>query len=263
MTQIIVNLVVNARDAIPHSGRVIVATGMLRISDSQPHTCSHQLTPGEYVTISVTDTGAGMTDEVKAHLFEPFFTTKHDERRSGLGLATSYGIVQQSGGQLCLESELGCGTTATIYLPKLAAPAPAPYKKPGMRKLPTGTETILVLEDDVSVRHISVRTLRSLGYHVLEAARGDDAQRLLEAENGRPLHLLLTDVVMPQMSGRHFADWLRQTSPSTRVVFISGYLDASLQIDGGATGMFFLPKPFDAEQLAVKVREALDSKVDE
>jgi two-component system, cell cycle sensor histidine kinase and response regulator CckA len=260
MTQIILNLVVNGRDAISRTGRIIVATGSLRINETPSEHCSDDLAPGDYVSISVTDNGKGMTDEVKAHLFEPFFTTKHDGTGSGLGLATSYGIVRQSGGQICVDSELGRGTTVTIYLPRVAAPAPSPHKKGGSRKLPTGTETILLLEDDVAVRHLAVRILRSLGYTVLEAARADDAQRIVEGDDAIKLHLLITDIVMPHTNGRDFADWLRSTKPNTKVVFISGYLDESLQLDGSKTGMFFLPKPFDAEQLAAKVREALDAR---
>jgi CheY-like chemotaxis protein len=193
-------------------------------------------------------------------LFEPFFTTKDEGRGSGLGLATSYGIVRQSGGHICVESELGQGTTVKIFLPKLEAPPPPSYKKPGASKMPAGVESILVLEDDISVRHISVRLLRSLGYDVIEAANGDDAQQLIAESGDKKIDLLLTDMVMPQMSGRYFADWLRKTSPSTKVVFISGYLEESLHLgDGHDHEIFFLPKPFDSEQLAQKIREALDS----
>jgi CheY-like chemotaxis protein len=209
----------------------------------------------------VTDNGTGMTDEVKQHVFEPFFTTKDEGHGSGLGLATSYGIVRQSGGHIWVESELGQGTTVRIFLPRVPAPAPPPYKKPGANKLPKGSETVLVLEDDISVRHLSVRVLRSLGYDVLEAANGDDAQLLIGARVGRKIDLLLTDMVMPQMSGRCFADWMNKTSPGTKVVFISGYLQESLQVDDRYDKeMFFLPKPFDSEQLAVKIREALDAE---
>jgi CheY-like chemotaxis protein len=200
-----------------------------------------------------------MSDEVKAHLFEPFFTTKQEGSSSGLGLATSYGIVRQSGGQICIESEEGKGTIVRIYLPRVPAPPPPPYKKPNRKKLPVGTETILVLEDDISVRHISVRVLRNLGYQVIEAANGDDAQRLISENGGRKIDLLLTDMVMPQMSGRRFADWLRSANPNIKVVFVSGYLEELLHPgDRRGPDMVFLPKPFDSEQLAAKVREALD-----
>jgi len=259
-TQIILNLVVNARDAMPDGGCLALETAAVTIEPGTDHDCtSDELPPGEYVRISVNDNGAGMTDEVQQHLFEPFFTTK-DEGGSGLGLAASYGIVRQSGGHICVESELGKGTTVKIFLPKVLAPPPPSYKKPNANKLPTGTESILVLEDDISVRHLSVRVLRSLGYEVLEAANSDDAQQLIARRNGNRIHLLLTDVVMPQMSGRCFADWMSKTSPDTKVVFISGYLQESLQAgERHDEEMFFLPKPFDPEQLATKIRQALDA----
>ena len=261
LTQIILNLVVNARDAMPNGGRLALATSLLTVAPSEEReTGSGELDPGDYVCISVADNGVGMTEAVKEHLFEPFFTTKDEGRGSGLGLATSYGIVRQSGGHISVESELGRGTTVSIFLPRVPTPAPPPYKRPGGNKMPTGVESILVLEDDISVRHISVRVLRSLGYDVIEAATGDDAQQLIAERADQKIDLLLTDMVMPQMSGRHFADWLRQTSPQTRVVFISGYLEESLRPgDRGEKGMFFLPKPFDSEQLATKIREALDT----
>jgi len=261
LTQIILNLVVNARDAMRNGGRLTMETASLTIEAAEEREIgSEELQPGDYVHISVTDNGVGMSDEVKQHLFEPFFTTKDEGRGSGLGLATSYGIVRQSGGHICVESELGKGTTVKILLPRVPAPPPPSYKRPGPNKMPTGVESILVLEDDISVRHISVRVLRSLGYDVIEAANGDDAQLLIGERTEKKIDLLLTDMVMPQMSGRHFADWLRKTSPQTKVVFISGYLEESLHPgDRRDHEMFFLPKPFDSEQLAKKIREALDS----
>ena len=260
LTQIILNLAVNARDAMPDGGRLTLSTGTLRIDGAQPAGCSERLPAGEYALINMTDTGTGMTDEVKDHLFEPFFSTKEDRHNSGLGLATTYGIVRQSGGQICIDSQIGKGTMVTIYFPKVPAPPPIAYPKRGSRKCLTGTETVLVLEDDVSVRHLSVRVLRALGYDVLEAANSEDAQRLIGFDAEKKIHLLLTDMVMPQMSGKDFADWLRRSSPHTKVVFISGYLENSL-LPGGRpdSGMFFLPKPFDPEQLGLKIREALDA----
>jgi signal transduction histidine kinase len=261
LTQIILNLAVNARDAMPQGGQLTLETAIVDLTEKNesPFQCG-DFTPGQYVLINIADTGTGMTEEVKAHLFEPFFTTKVDERRSGLGLATCYGIVHQSGGHLRVESELGKGTTVRIYLPRVPAPPPPAYKKPGSRKIRGGTETILVLEDDISVRHISVRVLRGLGYQVIEAASGNDARRLLAENGGRKVDLLLTDLVMPQMSGRRFADAFRVLHPNIKVLFISGYLEESLQpSDRCEPGMFFLPKPFDSEQLAAKVRDALDA----
>jgi PAS domain S-box-containing protein len=270
LAQIILNLAVNARDAMsaarPESsggeqkgGQLTLETAVVNLNgEGESAFSGEQCTPGDYVLINLTDTGIGMSDEVKAHLFEPFFTTK--DHSSGLGLATSYGIVHQSGGHIHVESEKGKGTTVRIYFPKVPAPPAPSYQKPSAKKLPTGTETILVLEDDISVRHISVRILRNLGYHVIEAANGDDAQRLISESARQKIHLLLTDMVMPQMSGRFFADWLRKVSPHTRVVFVSGYLQESLHPgDRIDNGMFFLPKPFDPEQLAQTIRRALDA----
>ena len=263
LNQLILNLAVNSRDAMRGGGTLTLETSTILIGDQmQPSCVGEEFLPGEYVLISLADTGVGMTDEVKAHVCEPFFTTKKDGEGTGLGLATSYGIVRQSGGYLAIESELGKGTAIKIYFPRVPAPPPPSYKKPVSGKLPVGTETILVLEDDVSVRHISVRLLRKLGYEVIEAANGDDAKQLISDRGAGKIQLLLTDMVMPQMSGRRFADWLHQTSPDTRIIFISGYLEESLHPhDRRDEGMFFLPKPFDSEQLATKVREVLDAAV--
>ena len=258
LTQIVLNLALNARDAMPRGGQLTLETSISAIADHhQTFLGMDDLAPGEYAVIKLADNGIGMSDEVKAHLFEPFFTTK--DQCSGLGLATSYGIVRQSGGQIRIESQEGKGTAVEIYLPKVSAP-PSPYKKPANRRIPGGTETVLVLEDDVSVRHMSVRLLRSLGYRVIEAANGDDAKRLIDQAGEKQIDLLLTDMVMPQMSGRHFAKWLHQTSPHTKVIFVSGYLEESLHPhDRRDPDMFFLAKPFDSEQLANKLREALDA----
>jgi CheY-like chemotaxis protein len=262
ITQIILNLAVNARDAMPKGGQLTLETAIVDLEKSPDgQVDGNEFPPGQYVVITVADTGSGMSEEAKAHLFEPFFTTKIDEKRSGLGLATCYGIVRQNRGHLRVESELGKGTTVQIFLPRVPAPPPPAYKKPGSRKVRGGTETILVLEDDVSVRHISVRMLRKLGYQVIEAASGDDAQRLLRENGDRKVDLLLTDLIMPQVSGRRFADSTRTAYPNIKVLFISGYLEESLQPgDRCEPGMFFLPKPFDIEQLSAKVREALDAK---
>jgi PAS domain S-box-containing protein len=260
LNQLILNLAVNARDAMRAGGTLTLETSTTTIDHGKGPACAcEDFAPGEYVLINIADTGIGMSDEVKAHAFEPFFTTKDEGEGTGLGLATSYGIVRQSGGYIAIESELGKGTAVKIYFPRVAAPPPPSYKRPASNKLPVGTETILVLEDDASVRHISVRLLRKLGYEVVEAANGDDAKHFISDRGGK-IQLLLTDMIMPQMSGRRFADWLRQTSPDTKIIFISGYLEESLHPhDRRDNGMFFLPKPFDSEQLATKVREVLDS----
>ncbi len=261
--QIILNLAVNARDAMRKGGRLTIETSALEVGPLPKRLPNGADLPvGEYVTISLADNGCGMSEAVKARLFEPFFTTKEDGHSSGLGLATSYGIVRQSGGHICAESELGKGSTFRIYLPRVAAPPPLPYKKPGHKKPLTGTETILVLEDEVSVRHISVRVLRNLGYEVLEAAHGEDAKRIIAKRNGAPkIDLLLTDMVMPEISGRQFVNWLSEASPETKVIFISGYLEESMHPgDRRDPEMCFLAKPFSADDLASKVRELLDGK---
>ncbi len=263
LTQIILNLAVNARDAMRKGGLLMIETSTLQVSSETeiPGTES-PLPPGEYVIIALADNGSGMSDEVKARLFEPFFTTKDEAQNSGLGLATSYGIVRQSGGHICAESQLGHGSTFRIFLPRVAPPPPVAYRKASQRRLLTGSETILVLEDEVSVRHLSVRVLRNLGYQVLEAANGDDAKRLISKRGASKIDLLLTDMVMPEMSGRHFANWLSEASPQTRVIFISGYLEESLHPhDRRDPEMCFLAKPFSADQLASKVRELLDEKI--
>ena len=261
ITQIILNLAVNARDAMPKGGQLTLETAIVDLTKENVPVCHcDRFAPGQYVQINVVDTGTGMSEQVKAHLFEPFFTTKSGHEKSGLGLATCYGIVHQSGGHLCVESEETSGTTVEIYLPRVPAPPPPSYKKPGGKRNRGGTETVLVLEDDISVRHISVRMLRGLGYDVIEAANGNDARRLLAENGGRRVDLLLTDLVMPQVSGRRFADSLRAAHPNIKVLFISGYLEESLEPgDRCEPGMFFLPKPFDSEQLAAKVRQALDT----
>ncbi|MEO8044104.1 MAG: ATP-binding protein [Spartobacteria bacterium] len=260
LTQIILNLAVNARDAMPQGGRLTIITSLQKIAATVAEVGSQPgVPPGDYVVIEVSDNGYGMSEEIKAHLFEPFFTTKQ-AHRNGLGLATTYGIVKQSGGHICAESALGHGTTFRIFLPRHPAPPNTTYRKPGQRKNLVGTETILVLEDEVGVRHLSVRVLRSLGYNVLEAAHGEDAKRLFSRPGATRVDLLLADMVMPEMSGRDFANWLRLTSPETKVIFISGYLEESVDPrDRREPGMSFLAKPFNADELAGKVREVLDA----
>jgi two-component system cell cycle sensor histidine kinase/response regulator CckA len=252
-TQIIVNLAVNARDAISSGGTLTLKVSTFEVKDSG--SLAPELTPGAYIVVSVIDDGCGMTDEVKAHLFEPFFTTKGDQNGSGLGLAACYGIVRQSGGHITLESAPGQGTAVHIYLPEVAAPEPGAYAKPRSSQLPNGTETILMLEDDISVRHVMVRTLRRLGYEVIESVRADEAQQRM-GEQG--VDLVVSDIVLPDMSGRDFARWSRSHHPRTRVLLTSGYL-ASHQ-EGEQSDVIFLAKPFDPEQLARAVRDALDAR---
>jgi two-component system cell cycle sensor histidine kinase/response regulator CckA len=255
-TQIIVNLAVNARDAMSAGGKLTLRTSTLNIRDSPPQRFDPELQPGDYVVISVIDNGCGMSDEVKAHIFEPFFTTKGEQHGSGLGLAACYGIVRQSGGHIALESAPGKGTAVQIYLPEVPAPASGGYRKPRSSHAPGGTETILMLEDDIIVRHVMARTLRRLGYEVIEAVRADEArQRMSE----RSVDLVVSDIVLPDESGRDFARWTRRHYPQTRIILTSGYLTSGN--DGDQNELILLSKPFDPEQLARAVRETLDSQI--
>jgi two-component system, cell cycle sensor histidine kinase and response regulator CckA len=250
-TQIIINLAVNARDAMPAGGTLVLKTETISTNGKSP-----ALPSGKYIRISVIDNGMGMSEEVKEHLFEPFFSTKDDRHGSGLGLATCYGIVGQSGGHITVESELAKGTAVHIYLPEVAAPPAFAYRK--RPKLPSGTETILVVEDDISVRHVAVRTLRMLGYNVLEAFRADEAKRLIE---NTVINLVVSDIVLPDMSGCDFADWTRRNSPSTQILLTSGYLPEMTTIGTPSSDLPFLSKPFDPQQLAETVRASLDAFV--
>lgn len=252
-TQIIVNLAVNARDAMSAGGKLVLKSRRLKVTDD--HSVPAELSHGAYVVISVIDDGCGMSEEVKAHLFEPFFTTKDEQHGSGLGLAACYGIVRQSGGRIALESAPGKGTAVHIYLPEVAAPEPGNYPRPRSARLPGGTETILMLEDDISVRHVMVRNLRRLGYEVIEAVRAEEARRRMGEQ---PVDLVVSDIVLPDTSGRDFARWTHEHYPQTRVLLTSGYLTASNEKEQNEN--VFLAKPFDPEQLARAVRNALDAE---
>ena len=257
--QVIVNLAVNARDAMPHGGKLTVETA--NVTPLQLPPIRGELEGGgEYVLLAIGDTGVGMSEAVQAHLFEPFFATKDEGKGTGLGLATVYGIVRQSGGDIQVASQAGQGTTLKIYLPRAAEAASALPSRDGAGSLPGGTETVLLVEDDPGVRALAGRVLCRQGYHVWEAADGPQALRLV-AEQGDPMHLLLSDVIMPGMSGPVLADQLRAERPQLKVLFISGYADEALGRHGVLeSGIPFLQKPFSPESLARKVREVLDSR---
>jgi two-component system, cell cycle sensor histidine kinase and response regulator CckA len=255
--QVLMNLAVNARDAMPHGGRLTLATAHVELDGTL--TGRHlEVQPGPYVMLSVSDTGCGMDAETQSHLFEPFFTTKEPGKGTGLGLATVYGITKQSGGHIEVHSEPGRGATFEIYLPRLdgavpsARPADAPAAGP-----PPGSETILVVEDEPRVRKLVRVTLERKGYTVLEASQGDEALQICEQHPG-PLHLLVTDMVMPGVGGRELVERVRTLRPETKVLFISGYLDGAIvQQDTVLANTPFLQKPFTPAALARKVRAIL------
>lgn len=256
--QIIVNLSVNARDAMPDGGRLTIETQNQVLDDE--YVAGHLgLESGEYVLISVSDTGIGMSDEVKEHLFEPFFTTKERGKGTGLGMATVFGIVEQYKGRIFVYSEPGKGSTFKIYLPREGEAPVESAVTTQVDGIPRGDERVLVVEDEVTVRNLACYMLRRQGYTVLEASNGEDALRVAQKETQK-IDLLLTDTVMPKMSGRVLADKFQITYPDTKILFTSGYTDKSIMRSSMLDkGVDFIPKPFSAAELARKVRMVLDA----
>ena len=258
--QVIMNLVVNARDALPDGGRILIETSNVELDSAyaRDHTV---VRPGPYVLLAVTDTGIGMTADTAAHIFEPFYTTKESGRGTGLGLSTVYGIVKQSGGYIWVYSELGKGTTFKVYLPRVKDAVQAPAAEMPASTARKGHETILLVEDEPDVRELTQMVLAERGYRVIEALTPEDAERLA-GNNGAEIHLLLTDVVMPGMSGRELAKRLTGRYPNLRVLYMSGYTYNVIAQDGTLEeGISFLQKPFTPQVLAQKVRESLDRPV--
>jgi len=256
--QVIMNLAINARDAMPEGGTLTIETGNATLDEN--YAARHvSVVPGAYVMLAVTDTGCGMNEETKARMFEPFFTTKPPGRGTGLGLSTVYGIVKQSGGNIWLYSEPGRGTTFKIYLPTVAALPEDIGKVVPAEAARHGGGTVLVVEDDDQLRRLTHRALAARGYTVLEADRGRAALDIARRHKGM-IDLLLTDVVMPDTNGRKLADALRAARPGLRVLYMSGYPDGAIASHGMLEhGVAYLAKPFTTEAITRKVREVLDA----
>ncbi|HWB84782.1 MAG TPA: response regulator [Bryobacteraceae bacterium] len=259
LEQVIMNLAVNARDAMPNGGKLTLEIATVQLSESYS---AKQLgvRPGMHVMISISDTGTGMDPETQSHLFEPFFTTKGPGRGTGLGLATAYGIIRQSGGTISVTSTLGKGTTVQIYLPLAPDRPQTTTEKGSPSEWLTGAETILVVEDEARVRKLIADVLSRRGYKVLEGTRGAEALRICGAHDGT-IDLAIVDVVMPEMSGPDLVRHITRMRPKTRVLYISGYTDEAIVHHGVlSSGAAFLQKPFMPDALARKVREVLDSR---
>jgi CheY-like chemotaxis protein len=257
MEQMVINLIVNARDAMPDGGKLTLQTSNVTLGGE--YALKHvPAVAGEYVMVSVSDTGCGMDAETQARIFEPFFTTKAAGKGTGLGLSTVYGIVKQSGGNIWSYSEVNQGTTFKIYLPRMDGSHSGHIDQPSA-SVARGTETILLVEDEEQVRQIAEQILISQGYHVLSAANGELALALA-ANSQAEIHLLITDVVMPQMSGRVLAERLSSLRPKMAVLYMSGYTDDAV-VRHGLLGeqLEFIQKPFTADALARKVRSVIHS----
>jgi len=258
MEQVILNFCINARDAMPEGGSLTIETKNVDVDELQaaPH---FPVKAGRYVRLNVSDTGAGMDKETMSHVFEPFFTTKGPEKGTGLGLATVYGIVEQSGGHVCVYSEPGQGSTFSVYLPAAVAQEQPQELVSKPAELARGTETILLVEDAAPLRAMTRELLENGGYTVLEAADGHQAMRICEEFDGN-ISLLVTDVVLPKIQGPALAQKLTEAKTGLKVLYISGYADSI--VSGGVlkAGSAFLQKPFSADDLARKVREVLDAQ---
>ena len=256
--QVIVNLVLNARDAMPTGGDVTIETANVALDEERREEEGLTLQPGQYVMLAITDTGVGMDEATRAHAFEPFFTTKPKGKGTGLGLATVYGIIDQSGGGIAVQSAPGHGTSIRIYLPVTHA-SPVAERQQVAPLATEGTETLLLVEDNDAIREISARALRRRGYTVFEARNAEEALEWSSKAMRRP-DILVTDVVMPGLSGPNLAARLIQENPQLRVLYMSGYTDDATEVLGAFWGgVPLLQKPFTPAQLAERVRMALDS----
>jgi len=262
MEQIIMNLTINARDAMPTGGQLTIEIDTAHLDETYARQHA-RVRPGRYVVITVSDTGVGMDADTLAHAFEPFFTTKEQGKGTGLGLSTVYGIAEQAGGHVWVYSEPNVGTTFKVYLPE----APEARKEDADRDDPAltlgGSETILLVEDEDSVRELAREVLETRGYHILEAENGVEALRKAAAHEG-PIQLLVTDVVMPRMGGGELAERLAGMRPDVKVLFVSGYTDDSIVRHGvRERASAFLQKPFTLEGFVARVRQVLDARAPE
>jgi two-component system, cell cycle sensor histidine kinase and response regulator CckA len=254
LEQVLMNLVVNSKDAMPQGGKIEIETRSVTLDDTHRGEQTFIRT-GSYVVVSVIDNGMGMDKETQSRIFEPFFTTKEKGKGTGLGLSTVYGIVKQSGGYILVQSELQHGTTFHIYLPRVEEELESKGPTPAARSADTGTETVLLVEDEESVRQLVRETLEAKGYRVLEAENGEAALHAVASQSG-PIHLLITDVVMPNMGGHELAERLLEERPTMKVIYLSGYTEEAL-VEGKIDGKAFLQKPFTLQTLSRKVREVL------
>jgi two-component system, cell cycle sensor histidine kinase and response regulator CckA len=256
LEQVLMNLVVNAKDALPNGGRIVIETTSTTI-DGAHRTEPTFIRPGEYVVLSVNDNGQGMDKETQSRIFEPFFTTKEKGKGTGLGLSTVYGIVKQSGGYVMVQSEIGCGTTFSIYLPRVDEAAEPHGSTPAARAAAGGCETVLLVEDEESVRELVRDTLKAKGYTVLEADNGHAGVTVAAQHSGK-IDLVITDVIMPGMGGRELVQSLLSTRPHLKVLYLSGYTEDAIVNEGSLeSGKAFLQKPFTLQNLSRKVREIL------
>jgi PAS domain S-box-containing protein len=260
LEQVLMNLVINARDAMTRGGKLTIETRNVYLDEdyAKMHIA---VVPGPYVMLAVSDTGVGMNEQTSARIFEPFFSTKEPGKGTGLGLSTIYGIVKQSGGNIWVYSEPGKGTTFKIYFPLVGAHTQRIATATEAEEISNGNETILLAEDEEIVRNLARQVLEMYGYRVLEAASGKEALFICE-QNKEPIHLLITDVIMPEMGGPELASRVAKLCPETKVLYMSGYTDSAIvhqgELDESAK---FIQKPFTAERLARKVREVLDDSV--
>jgi signal transduction histidine kinase/CheY-like chemotaxis protein len=257
LEQVIMNLAINARDAMPHGGKLFFETHDVDVDEAYAQQHSN-ITPGQYVLLAVSDTGVGIDSSTRERIFEPFFTTKERGKGTGLGLATVYGIVKQSGGHIWVYSEAGMGTTFKIYLPRTTEASKPVVAAMSKTAVPArNSETILLVEDQALLRRVIVEMLEKQGYRVLSAEDPEKGLREAQAHSG-PIHLLITDVLLPGMNGPVLAEQLQKARPATKVLFVSGYTENIVSHHGLDTGISFLQKPFTNESLARKVRELLD-----